>query len=39
MEDFPNTSMVSRKEISQLGPRDRSRKVEKKTCLWRSDTS
>lgn len=33
MEDFPNTSMASRKEVSQLCPRDRSSKVEKKISL------
>lgn len=33
MEDFPNTSMASRKEVSQLCPRDRSSKVEKK-CVY-----
>lgn len=33
MENFPNISMASRKEISQLCPRDRSSKLERK-CVY-----
>lgn len=33
MEDFPNISMASRKEVSQLCPRDRSSKLERK-CVY-----
>lgn len=33
MEDFPNTSTASRKEVSELCPRDRSSKAEKK-CVY-----
>lgn len=33
MEDFPNISMASRKEVSQLCPRDRSSELERK-CVY-----
>lgn len=33
MEDFPNISTASRKEVSQLCPRDRSSKLERK-CVY-----